>query len=100
MVCYARNDRLELTVPYEFQGQAHAYEPDFVVRLANGRHLLLEIKGQQHADTPAKHQAARRWAQAVTRWGRLGIWDFEVCFEPQQLLAQLQGLATPAKTAA
>ncbi len=100
VICYARNDRLELTVPYEFQGQAHAYEPDFVLRLADGRHLLLEIKGQQYADTPAKHQAARRWAQAVTRWGRLGAWDFEVCFDPQKLLAQLQRLASPAMKAA
>ena len=93
VICYARNDRLELTVPYEFQGQARAYEPDFVVRLADGRHLLLEIKGQQYADTPAKHQAAQRWTNAVTRWGRLGAWQFAVCRDPQQLLAQLQALA-------
>ena len=92
VICYARNDRLELTVPYEFQGQARAYEPDFVVRMVDGRHMLLEIKGQVHAETPAKHQAAQRWAQAVTRWGRLGTWGFLVCHDPQQLLLQLQAV--------
>jgi len=29
-------DRLELSVPYEFYGQPRAYEPDFVVRMADG----------------------------------------------------------------
>ena len=84
--CYVRNDRLELNVPYEFHGQARAYEPDFVVRLRDGSHLLLEIKGAQQAETPAKHEAARRWVQAVNRWGKLGRWDFLACYDPQLLL--------------
>jgi len=88
--CYVRNDRLELTVPYEFHGQARAYEPDFVVRLADGTHLLLEIKGASLAETPAKHEAAKRWVQAVNHWGQLGRWDFLVCYDPQKLVATLQ----------
>ena len=87
--CYVRNDRLELTVPYEFFGQARAYEPDFVVRMADGTHLLLEIKGAQPAEVAAKHQAAQRWVSAVNRWGQLGQWQFMACHDPQALLAQL-----------
>ena len=75
IACYVRNDRLELTVPYEFYEQARAYEPDFVVRLADGCHLLLEVKGAQPAEVAAKHQAAQRWVGAVNRWGQLGVWD-------------------------
>jgi len=86
--CYVRNDRLELTVPYEFYGQARAYEPDFVVRLSNGLHLLLEVKGAQPAEVAAKHQAAQRWVGAVNRWGQLGVWGFMVCHDPQELLVQ------------
>jgi type III restriction enzyme len=85
VLCYARNDRLEFNVPYELYGQPQVYEPDFLVRLANGLTLVLEIKGQQHGDTDAKHQAAKRWVQAVNHWGRLGRWDFLVCREPQGL---------------
>lgn len=95
-VCYVRNDRLELNVPYEFHGQQRAYEPDFVVRLGNGTHVLLEVKGAQQPETPAKHEAARRWVQAVNRWGKLGQWGFLACYEPQHLLAMLGQLARPS----
>ncbi|MGH6864694.1 MAG: DEAD/DEAH box helicase [Methyloceanibacter sp.] len=93
VLCYARNDHLELNIPYEFYGQSHAYEPDFLVRLANGQTLVVEIKGQAHGDTDAKHQGARRWVTAVNHWGRLGQWDFLVCREPQDLGKSVRALA-------
>jgi type III restriction enzyme len=58
VVCYARNDRLELNIPYEFYGRPRVYEPDFLVRLRNGLQVLVEVKGQTHVKTEAKHQAA------------------------------------------
>jgi type III restriction enzyme len=92
VVCYARNDRLEFNIPYEFHGIAHVYEPDFVVRLTNGVTLVLEIKGQFLEDTEMKHQAAQRWVSAVNNWRQLGLWDFLVCRDPQQLGGMLSGL--------
>lgn len=83
--CYARNDRLEFNIPYEFYGNPHVYEPDFLVRLKNWVTLIVEIKGKPGEDTDAKHQGARRWVKAVNHWGRLGEWDFIVCREPQRL---------------
>ena len=83
--CYARNDRLEFNIPYELYGNPHVYEPDFIVRLRNSVNVVTEIKGKQHEDTDAKHQAAKRWVSAVNHWGRLGEWDFLVCREPQRL---------------
>ena len=68
------------------------YEPDFIVRLRNSVNVVLEIKGKQHEDTDAKHQAAKRWVSAVNHWGRLGEWAFLVCREPQQLENQIQKL--------
>ena len=82
---YAKNDRLGLQIAYEYEGASHYYEPDFLVRLTNGVHLVLEIKGYQpHADD-AKHEAAQRWVRAVNNWGGMGKWRFEVCREPQML---------------
>jgi type III restriction enzyme len=66
------------------------YEPDFLVKLASGVTLILEIKGQAHPDTDAKHQAARRWLAAVNHWGRLGKWDFLVCRNPQHLARNIE----------
>ena len=83
--CYARNDHLEFNIPFELYGTPRAYEPDFIVWLANGVHVVLEIKGRTHEDTDVKHQAARRWVAAVNHWGRLGEWDFLVCRDPQSL---------------
>jgi type III restriction enzyme len=85
VVCYARNERLEFNIPYELYGNSQAYEPDFLVRLSNGVTLIVEIKGQSHEDTDAKHQAARRWVSAVNNWGKLERWDFLVCRDPQKL---------------
>jgi type III restriction enzyme len=87
--CYVRNDRLELTVPYEFYGQQRVYEPDFVVRTADGTHVMLEVKGPMPAEVPAKHEAAQRWVAAVNRWGQLGRWRFLPCHDPQRLLEAL-----------
>lgn len=90
--CQVRNDRLELTVPYEFFGQHRAYGPDFVVRMADGSHLLLEVKGPMLAEVPAKHEAAARWVAAVNRGGQLGRWAFLPCHGPERLLGELGAL--------
>lgn len=90
--CYARNERLEFNIPYELYGNPHVYEPDFIVRLRNSVNVVLEIKGKQHEDTDAKHQAAKRWVSAVNQWGRLGEWDFLVCRDPQGLGEKFKSL--------
>jgi len=89
---YARNDRLEFNIPYELYGNPQVYEPDFLVRLPSAVTVVLEIKGQSHEETDAKHQAARRWVSAVNHWGRLGEWEFLVCREPQRLTEQFSRL--------
>jgi type III restriction enzyme len=97
---YARNDQLGLTVPYEYQGVAHVYEPDFLVKLVNGLNVLLEVKGFEDDQTKAKHTAARRWASAVNHWGGLGRWRFHVCRNPQLLGAELAALVASTAAAA
>ena len=90
VAAYARNDHLEFSIPYEFEGVPHPYMPDFLVRLVNGTTLILEIKGQQTEQDRAKYQAARRWIAAVNHWGKLGRWAFAVCTDPQNLDSTLR----------
>jgi type III restriction enzyme len=92
VLCYVRNDRLEFNIPYEFYGNPHVYEPDFLVKMRNGKTVIVEIKGQSYGDTEAKHEAARRWLKAINNWGRLGQWEFVVCREPQRLEESLSSL--------
>jgi type III restriction enzyme len=93
VLAYTKNDHLEFTIPYEYLGTAHVYYPDFLVKLADGTTLILEIKGQQTPQDNAKHQAAARWVSAVNRWGQLGKWNFGVCREPVELRRTLEKLA-------
>jgi len=64
---WARNFRLDWTVPYEIDGVWHRYVPDFAVRLFGGRgsydavHLMLECKGQPDEVSEAKHRYVRDW---------------------------------------
>ena len=97
--CYVRNDHLGLGIPYEYNGFSHLYEPDFIVRLTNGVHLVLEIKGFEPDQVHAKHAAAKRWIAAVNNWGKLKKWEFHVCRDPQLLREELaeifEGSITP-----
>lgn len=94
--CYARNDGLNFTIPYDYYAISHAYEPDFLVKLTldptdptRDVTLILEIKGYETDQDRAKHQAAKRWVKAVNNWGQMGHWDFHVCKDPQMLLREL-----------
>ena len=89
---YARNDHLELNIPYEFEGVNHYYEPDFLVKLAGGKTVIVEIKGYETNQDRAKHEAARRWVDAVNNWGQMGEWTFHVCRDVQRLGQELQSL--------
>lgn len=89
---YARNDHMEFVIPYDYLGVSHAYTPDFLVKLTNGVTLILEIKGFEHDQDLAKHQAAQRWISAVNNWGQLGKWAFHVCHDPQMLAHELEWL--------
>ena len=95
--CYARNYRLEFTIPYELHDESRAYEPDFIVRMRNGGHVVLEIKGFPDPDADAKHQAARRWVEAVNNWGECGVWNFVVCRDPQGLENDLMQALTSGR---
>lgn len=94
--CYVRNDRPFLLIPYEYEGVQHHYEPDYILRMKSGKTTVLEMKGEEDDQDRAKHQAARRWITAVNNWGRLGVWDFLVCRDPQMLPKFLAQSESPA----
>lgn len=83
--CFTSAGRhLGFTVPYEYMEASLSYEPDFVIRLRGGIHLVLEIKGRGgeiHGEDQvlAKNEAAKKWVAAVNNSGRYGRWAFEIC---------------------
>ncbi|MDI3339829.1 MAG: DEAD/DEAH box helicase family protein [Sphaerobacter sp.] len=97
---YARNDHLDLAIPYEFAGAQHDFLPDFVVRLVDGSHLLLEVKGMTTEEDRQKYTAAERWCEAVTNWGDMGRWIFRVCERPSDVPRILDEVASAIGRAA
>ncbi|MGH7483872.1 MAG: BPTD_3080 family restriction endonuclease [Longimicrobiales bacterium] len=92
VLSYARNDHLDLVIPYEHHAIVRSYHPDFVVTLADGSHLVVEVKGQERPDDGDKWAAAGRWVDAVTNWGRLGCWRFQVTRDPHALGGEIGAL--------
>ena len=88
--CYARNEHLGFLIPYEFQGSDHQYLPDFLIRIHPTLHVVLEIKGDE--DARARHEAAKRCAEAVSNCGEMGQWRFNICRDPQLLRHELMEL--------
>jgi type III restriction enzyme len=82
---YARNDHLGFRVHYLWNGATRRYVPDFLVRLSNGKVLVLEIKGQDTEQERAKRAAMQSWVDAVNARGGFGVWCCDVAYQPAQL---------------
>ena len=81
--CYARKDQMGFLIPYQYEGVSSFYEPDYIVRLTDGRMLILEVKGYEPNKAIAKHEAAEQWKRAVNYCDKMGCWHFHVCYNPQ-----------------
>jgi type III restriction enzyme len=103
VMAYARNDHLDFTIPYEWQGARHEYRPDYLIRWRReeGSELkvILEVKGFESEQDRQKEIAARRWVRAVNHHGEFGRWEFLVCKNPSALPDQLRALGASAQPA-
>lgn len=75
---WAKNDHLGFQVHYLWRGSRRRFVPDFLVRLANGKQLVLEIKGEDSDQNRAKRQALDLWVRAVNARGGFGAWSWDV----------------------
>jgi len=77
---WVKNDHLGFEILYIFGGIVRKYRPDFLIRLASGEMLILEVKGKESEQDRAKHDAAKEWVEAVTAHGGFGCWRFAVSY--------------------
>lgn len=85
VIAYAKNDHLSFQIHYLWQGSRRRYIPDFIVRLANGKTLALEIKGTDSQQNKAKRDALDEWVRAINSAGGFGQWSWDVAFDPAQV---------------
>lgn len=77
---YAKNDHLGFYVLYLFNGVVRKFFPDYLIRLSNGKNLILEVKGQDSEQNKVKRQQLDQWVQAVNQHGGFGRWCWDVSF--------------------
>lgn len=85
VTAYAKNDHLGYQVHYLWGGSKRRYLPDFIIRLANGKTLVLEIKGEDSPQNAAKRDALKLWVDAVNAKGGFGSWCWDVAFQPAEI---------------
>lgn len=80
---YVKNQGLAFEVPYRHGGEVRHYQPDFIVRVDDGRgdddplHLVVEIKGYRGEDAKDKSETMKTyWVPGVNNLGSFGRWDF------------------------
>ena len=61
-----------------WNGAQRRYIPDFLVKLRNGKTLVLEIKGEVSEQSKAKKLAMDTWVEGVNAKGGFGVWCHEV----------------------
>ncbi len=70
---FVKNAGLGFAIPYLQDGEPHDYVPDFIIRLKDGLHVVLETKGFDPRKD-VKKEAAERWVSAVNADGTKGRW--------------------------
>jgi type III restriction enzyme len=82
---WVKNDHLGFEIVYLFKGVFQKYRPDFIIRLANGEHLILETKGQETERDKAKRSFLDEWVEAINHQGGFGKWKAAVSKHPDDV---------------
>lgn len=85
VAAYAKNDHLGFQIYYLWNGARRRFIPDFLVRLANGKTLVLEVKGEDSEQNRAKRSALDAWVKGVNAKGGFGTWCWDVALQPAQI---------------
>jgi type III restriction enzyme len=68
-------------------GRLAFYTPDFIIRKTDGNYLLVETKGREDRDVPAKARAAAAWCKSAST--RRIKWEY--LYVPQGVFAEITG---------
>ena len=67
VLAWVKNEHLSFNVAYmDEQGKQRTYIPDFIVKLSNGDHLILEVKGIKKKRDIQKWNFMKNWCKAVS----------------------------------
>ena len=81
VLAWVKNDHLGFEIMYVYKGVVQKYRPDFLIRLATGKMLVLEVKGQDTQQNRTKREFLAEWVKAVNEHGGFGRWASDVSFD-------------------
>ncbi len=87
---WVKNDHMGFEILYVHRGVVLKYRPDYLIRLASGKMLVVEVKGQDSQQDKTKREFLSEWVKAVNQYGGFGQWAWDVSRNPKDLLNILQ----------
>jgi type III restriction enzyme len=96
VAAWAKNDHLGFEVLYTYRGVIRKYRPDFLIKLKNGRFLILETKGQDTEQDKTKRTFLDEWVKAVNAQGGFGEWSWAVSLTPGDIVDIIEREAASA----
>lgn len=88
VAAWVKNDHLGFEIVCVFDGVVRKYYPDFLVKLKNGKTLVLETKEQITRQSAKKRKALEEWVAAVNALGDYGKW----CCDTSYDIADVDGI--------
>src|SRR5215218_7240201 len=85
VLAWAKNDHLGFEILYVYQGKVKKYIPDFLIRFASGKMMVLEIKGQDTQQNRTKRRFLDEWTKSINTHGGFGHWRWDVSFDPADI---------------
>jgi len=90
---FVKNDHIGFYIVYNYQGVVRKYYPDFIIKLINDEHLILEVKGKEDSIARTKHASLDEWVKAVNNHGGFGKWKWAVSYTPGDIDIIIKQLA-------
>jgi type III restriction enzyme len=89
---FVKNDHLHFIIWYTWEGQSRRYYPDFLVKLRNGKMLVLETKGIDDEQNRIKRKALQEWIIAVNANHKEQQWYEAISFKVEDLPGILENV--------
>ena len=85
VLAWVKNDHIGFVINYIYGGGIHKYYPDFLIKLLNGKMLILEVKGESDEKDSTKQEYLKEWIKAVNADGRFGVWSSDVSYRASDI---------------
>jgi type III restriction enzyme len=85
VAAWVKNDHLGFEITYSLRGIIRKFRPDYLVRLANRKMLVLEVKGQDNQEQQTKREFLSEWVRAVNSHAGFGVWASDVSRNPTDI---------------